>query len=301
MKKHLYTLMALLLAAALLLTGCGGGGTASSTPDADNSTPVTGDNAATTTVAADSGEDTTTTAAAVTTTSTTADGTPVTTTSTTAKATTTAPQPSFPPVKAATYSARDALLDMLQEGEVPADAVWKPVYLDANCIDGFKEMYVNTESFSMKTLNYALPFVYVSPEMNGVVLNANQWASGGLYWDMAGLAFTSPGRCKATLRAGEHKTICAASDIDANALTKTEGRVEIYLNDELVWPTDKDFATVTAKAPLDFPTVELDLYPGDIVTIYAYGAKPGEDIKADTGGVWENHVWLDPVIDVKAN
>lgn len=273
MKRRPYVLTVLLLATALLMSGCG-------------SKPETGTSATTTTTAAVQDGSTT---SAVDTASTTAAG---------ADTTTTTAQITLPQAEPATHNAREILLDMLQKGEVADDAVWKPVYLDANCISGWKDMVTNDESFSMKTLDFALPYVFVTEKAGGIVLNANQWANGGLYWDKAGIAYYATGRCRAKLHAGDIKTIAAASESDAGALTKTEGRVEIYLNDEKIWPADKDYAVVKSGAPIDFPELELDLYPGDVVVIAAYGAAPGEDIKADTGGSWQNHILLDPVMEI---
>lgn len=284
MKRKALLLTVLLLVFSLLLTACGeadttdGTTTTSSTTAADNgdSTTTSGEGDITTTES---------------TTSTTESATTTTTTNT---------QIQFPPVEKGTYRASDILMDMLQEGEVAEDALWKPVFLDANCISGWKEMYAVTETFSMKTIDCAMPYVRPSTENDGLVLCANQWADGGLYWDKAGVAFYSPGRCTAVLRGSDKNSkIAAATDIEANALTKTEGRVEIYLNDELVWPKDADFAIVTSKKSIDFPEIELDLYPGDVVTIVGYGAVPGEDIRANTNGTWENHILLDPVIEIK--
>lgn len=278
MKRKTLVLTVLLLVFALLVTGCGEADTTGGTTTTTSST-----------TAANNGDGTTTTEAATT-----------TTTEAATTTTTTATQIQLPTLDPATYRASDLLMDMLQEGEVPEDALWKPVFLDANCISGWKEMYAVTETFSMKTLDFALPFVYPSTDNNGLILNANQWASDSAYWDKAGVAFYCPGRCQAVLRGSDKNgKIAAASDTNADALTKTEGRIEIYLNDELIWPTDKDFAIVNSTTAIDFPEIELDLYPGDVVVIAGYGAKPGEDIRANTNGTWENHILLDPVMEIK--
>ena len=283
MKRKALLLTILLLVFSLLLTACGEADTTDGTTTTSSTT------------AADNGDSTTTSGEGdITTTESTTSTTESTTT------TTTNTQIQFPPVEKGTYRASDILMDMLQEGEVAEDALWKPVFLDANCISGWKEMYAVTETFSMKTIDFALPFVYPSADNNGLILNANQWAADSAYWDKAGVAFYSPGRCTAVLRGSDKNgKIAAASDTNADALTKTEGRIEVYLNDELIWPTDKDFAIVNSDTAIDFPEIELDLYPGDVVVIAGYGAKPGEDIRANTNGTWENHILLDPVIEIK--
>ena len=277
MKKRWLSLLLVLL---LALPGCGRGkGSPSS---------------------ADSGASSSSTESAA---STDGSSTAVTTQSTTASTgipTTAAPATKAPPVKAATYTAHDVLKESLDAGGVKADAVWKPVYLDANCIDGWKEMLTNDETFSMKNLDNALPYVRL-PDEGGVVLNANQWASGSLYWDKAGVAYTAPYAHEAILKAGTIKTISAATATDEGALSKTEGRVAIYKNDEKIWPENDDYITVKKGQTVDFPSLQLKLEEGDVIVVEGYGAMPGEDITADTGGCWQNHILIDPVMEVLGN
>ena len=207
-------------------------------------------------------------------------------------ATTTAAAP-----KGVTYSAHDSLLESLQAGSVAANALWKPVYLDANCEDGWKDMLVNPESFSMKSMDFALPYIYI-PESGGVILNANQWAAGGPYWDKSGVAYTAPKTQKVVLKAGDIKTISAAVEYDQGALSKTEGRVAIYKNGEKIWPANADYAAVQQGKSVDFPELELNLKKGDVIVIEGYGAMPGQEITGNVGGSWQNQILMDPVIYV---
>ncbi len=266
MKKRWFSLLLVML---LALPGCGGGKDASTASGETSSTPAQSSS----------------TASSSSTAATTQSTTPTTSPST------------APAVQAAVYRAHDVLKESLDAGEVKADAVWKPVYLDANCIDGWKEMLTSDESFSMKNLDKALPYVYL-PDTDGVVLNANQWASGSLYWDKAGVAYTAPYAHEAILKAGTIKTISAATGIDEGALSKTEGRVAIYKNDEKIWPENDDYVTVKKGQTVDFPSLQLKLEKGDVIVIEGYGAMPGEDITADTGGCWQNHILIDPVMEV---
>ncbi len=199
------------------------------------------------------------------------------------------------PVRETEYRASEVLLGYLRDGKLPADALWKPLYLDANCENGWKRMLLNGETFSMKATDWAMPYVYPIPD-GGVLLNANQWANGGAYWDKAGIAYTAPEAQKVILRGGAIRTISAGNE---NALQKTEGRVAIYLNDRKIWPKDADYAAVKQGESVDFPELALDLKKGDIILIEGYGAMPGEDITGDTGGEWQNQILLDPVICVQ--
>ena len=210
-----------------------------------------------------------------------------------ADATAAAPTTSAAP-KGVTYSAHDSLMESLQAGKVAANALWKPVYLDANCMDGWKDMLVNSETFNMKSTDWALPYVWPS-EDGGVVLNANQWAAGGPYWDKAGIAYTAPKAQKVVLKAGDIKTISAWGE---DALAKTEGRVAIYKNGEKIWPANADYVSIKQGAAVDFPELELNLKKGDVIVIEGYGAMPGQDITANTDGEWQNQILMDPVIYV---
>ncbi len=271
--------LASVLCAALLLSGCG------KTPADSTAEP----NA--------SG---TTTSVTGTASSTGASGTFSSAESTTTSATTgTTADSSADTLAAGLYSAHDELAAMLREGAVSSKALWRPVYLDANCENGWKNMKANEETFSMKLTDFALPFVFI-PEYGGVLLNANQWADGGIYWDKAGLMYKAPCAHSAILKAGSITSISAASETEAGALTTTEGRVAIYKNDKKIWPTDRDFAVIRAGEPVEFPELALELEKGDVIVIEAYGAAPGRDteITDDTKGEWRNHILMDPVMEV---
>ncbi len=192
--------------------------------------------------------------------------------------------------KGTTVSARAELLKSLEAGKVLADCAWKPVFTNANSVD-WSNMTAYAETFSFAG-NWSLPYVWM-PEDGGVVLNANQWATGGPFWDKAGISYTSPKAQKVVLRAGDIKTISAGTE---NALSTVEGRVAIYKNGAKVWPKDKDFISVKQGVSVDFPELELNLKKGDVIVIEGYGAKIGGEINDDVAGSWENHILMDPVI-----
>ena len=194
-------------------------------------------------------------------------------------ATTTAAAP-----KGVTYSAHDSLLESLQAGSVAANALWKPVYLDANCEDGWKDMLVNPESFSMKSMDFALPYIYI-PESGGVILNANQWAAGGPYWDKSGVAYTAPKTQKVVLKAGDIKTISAAVEYDQGRCPKRKAGW-LFTKTEKIWPANADYAAVQQGKSVDFPELELNLKKGDVIVIEGYGAMPGQrspEMSAEAG------------------
>ena len=194
--------------------------------------------------------------------------------------------------KGTTVSARADLLKSLEAGDVLADCAWKPVFTNANSVD-WNEMTAYDETFSFAG-NWSLPYVWM-PENGGVVLNANQWATGvaPLFWDKAGISYTSPKAQKVVLKAGDIKTISAGTE---TALSTVEGRVAIYKNGAKIWPKDKDFVSVKQGVSVDFPELELNLKKGDVIVIEGYGAKVGGEITDDVGGSWENQILMDPVI-----
>ena len=192
--------------------------------------------------------------------------------------------------KGTTVSARADLLKSLEAGDVLADCAWKPVFTNANSVD-WNEMTAYAETFSFSG-NWSLPYVWM-PENGGVVLNANQWATGGPFWDKAGISYTSPKAQKVVLKAGDIKTISAGTE---TALSTVEGRVAIYKNGAKIWPKDKDFVSVKQGVSVDFPELELTLKKGDVIVIEGYGAKVGGEINDDVGGSWENQILMDPVI-----
>lgn len=192
--------------------------------------------------------------------------------------------------KGTTVSARVELLKSLEAGKVLGDSIWKPVFTNANSVD-WNDMTAYAETFSFAG-NWSLPYVWM-PENGGVVLNANQWATGGPFWDKAGISYTSPKAQKVVLKAGDIKTISAGTE---NALSTVEGRVAIYKNGAKIWPKDKDFVSVKQGVTVDFPELELNLKKGDVIVIEGYGAKVGGEINDDVGGSWENQILMDPVI-----
>ena len=180
---------------------------------------------------------------------------------------------------------------------------WRAYYIDANCENGPKLMKITDTMFSMKKQDAALP--YINPSDNGVVLCANQWADGGLYWDKSVLAYV-PGESQTIKLRGSaaNKKISNLVGVDEGngsamtSLTETEGRVAIYIGDKKVWPTDKEFAVVNSTTSIDFPELELTLKKGDKLYIMAYGAVPGKEITENINGEWRNHILMDPEVVV---
>ncbi|MBE6791952.1 MAG: SGNH/GDSL hydrolase family protein [Ruminococcaceae bacterium] len=197
------------------------------------------------------------------------------------------------PLPAGTYSAAESLKKSLAAGDVLMDEPWVPVYCDKARVN-WEVMQTGKETFSFKATDWALPYVHPKAD-GGVVLNANQWADGGSWWDRAGIIFTAPADQDVILTSGDIKTISAGG---AGQLTTTEARVAIYLNGTKIWPADADYAAINRNTSVNFPELPLSLKKGDMIAIEGYGAVPGGKITDSVNSAWNNQVIMDPVIVV---
>lgn len=242
------------------------------------------------------------------------------------------PMPTAMAEETTVWSAKDILnaslagLETPASGTVtadqPADAAWKAMTLDANnAWQGGVVAQMKADQW-IKEFGIAGQDCYVMPRLltheNGVVFDANPWGSA-TWWDASQVAFTAPSDGTYVLSAGNYKKISSISlgfdgdGVEHWTLTAEGGAglVAIYKNQEKLWPADKDYATVTHEAPIDFPTLEVNLVAGDVIRVIGTaGTSDGTTAANPNIALDGNYGWwisghgrlvMDPIITKKAS
>ena len=191
---------------------------------------------------------------------------------------------------------------------VTPDGQWKLQYQTRQS-GGWKDMELNAINsdiyyFAMDGTGMAQPSAIVQRrEGNGeyyVDINANQYASAN-WWSKAGVAFTAA-------EAGDYVISCSAilpgrvynSSIQSfiNTLDgeNGDGHVIVTKNGVKIWPTDTDYASVTAESNPSVSNLLVSLAQGDIIRFEGFGGQIGQNTPTVNPNGYMNTISMQPTI-----